>query len=169
MFADQLRRNKPALGALITVETGKLYQEGLGEVQEMIDICDFAVGLSRQLYGLTMPSERPGHKMAEYWHPMGVVGVDHGVQLSGSGVVLERSTCPGLREQRGLETFRENPSSRQWFAKNCWSAKLRAFPDAPGGLLQVIVGDSEAGKAACGRRSGAGRSAPPAARAWGVP
>ena len=75
LFGDELRRNKQYLGALVTLESGKILQEGLGEVQEMIDICDFAVGLSRQLYGLTMPSERPGHKMAEYWHPMGVVGI----------------------------------------------------------------------------------------------
>ena len=75
LFGEELRKHKAALGALVTLETGKIYQEGLGEVQEMIDICDFAVGLSRQLYGLTMPSERPGHKMAEYWHPLGVVGV----------------------------------------------------------------------------------------------
>lgn len=75
LFGDELRRNKQHLGALVTLESGKILQEGLGEVQEMIDICDFAVGLSRQLYGLTMPSERPGHKMAEYWHPMGVVGI----------------------------------------------------------------------------------------------
>ncbi len=74
-FGDQLRRHKEALGALVTLENGKLLQEGLGEVQEMIDICDFAVGLSRQLYGLTIASERPGHRMAETWHPLGVVGV----------------------------------------------------------------------------------------------
>ena len=75
LFGEELRRHKDALGALVTLETGKIHAEGLGEVQEMIDICDFAVGLSRQLYGLTMPSERPGHRMAELWHPMGVVGV----------------------------------------------------------------------------------------------
>ncbi|HOU41419.1 MAG TPA: aldehyde dehydrogenase family protein [Promineifilum sp.] len=63
------------LGELITLEMGKIRAEGIGEVQEMIDICDFAVGLSRQLYGLTMPSERPGHRMAEQWHPLGPIGV----------------------------------------------------------------------------------------------
>ena len=75
LLAEELRAHKEDLGALVTLESGKIYPEGLGEVQEMIDICDFAVGLSRQLYGLTMPSERPGHRMAETWHPMGVVGV----------------------------------------------------------------------------------------------
>ncbi|MDJ0878141.1 MAG: aldehyde dehydrogenase family protein [Halieaceae bacterium] len=75
LFGEELRANKQALGTLVTMECGKLLQEGLGEVQEMIDICDFAVGLSRQLYGLTMPSERPGHTMRETWQPLGPVAV----------------------------------------------------------------------------------------------
>lgn len=74
-LGDALRQHKEALGLLVTIEAGKIRSEGLGEVQEMIDICDFAVGLSRQLYGLTMPSERPGHAMREVWHPLGPVGV----------------------------------------------------------------------------------------------
>ena len=74
-FGDKLRAQKEALGKLVSYEMGKSYQEGLGEVQEMIDICDFAVGLSRQLNGLTMHSERPGHRMYEQYHPIGVVGI----------------------------------------------------------------------------------------------
>ncbi|MGB0176793.1 MAG: aldehyde dehydrogenase family protein, partial [Owenweeksia sp.] len=74
-FGDKLRAKKDALGKLVSYEMGKSLQEGWGEVQEMIDICDFAVGLSRQLYGLTMHSERPMHRMYEQWHPMGVVGI----------------------------------------------------------------------------------------------
>ncbi|HXJ98776.1 MAG TPA: aldehyde dehydrogenase family protein [Gelidibacter sp.] len=74
-FGDKLREKKEALGKLVSYEMGKSYQEGLGEVQEMIDICDLAVGLSRQLYGLTMHSERPGHRMYEQYHPLGVVGI----------------------------------------------------------------------------------------------
>ncbi|KQM79126.1 aldehyde dehydrogenase [Pedobacter sp. Leaf216] len=74
-FGDALRENKDALGTLVSYEMGKSLQEGFGEVQEMIDICDFAVGLSRQLYGLTMHSERPNHRMYEQWHPLGVVGI----------------------------------------------------------------------------------------------
>lgn len=74
-IADSLRENKKALGQLVSYEMGKSLQEGYGEVQEMIDICDFAVGLSRQLYGLAMHSERPGHRMYEQWHPLGVVGI----------------------------------------------------------------------------------------------
>src|SRR5438477_1968984 len=75
LFGEELRANKRELGQLVTLEAGKITQEGLGEVQEMIDICDFAVGLSRQLYGLTIASERPGHRMMEQWHPAGPVAV----------------------------------------------------------------------------------------------
>ena len=75
LFGDELRAHKTALATLVTLEVGKVTSEGLGEVQEMIDICDFAVGASRQLHGLTIASERPGHRMMEVWHPLGVVGV----------------------------------------------------------------------------------------------
>lgn len=75
LLGEELRASKEDLGKLVTIEMGKTYTEGLGEVQEMIDICDFAVGLSRQLYGLTIASERPGHHMRETWHPMGTCGV----------------------------------------------------------------------------------------------
>lgn len=74
-IGEELRRHKDDLGMLVTLETGKILAEGRGEVQEMIDVADFAVGLSRQLYGLTMPSERPGHRMYEQWHPLGAIGV----------------------------------------------------------------------------------------------
>ena len=75
LFGEELRAHKDKLAALVTIEAGKIVAEARGEVQEMIDICDFAVGLSRQLYGLAIASERPGHRMAETWHPLGVVGV----------------------------------------------------------------------------------------------
>jgi aldehyde dehydrogenase (NAD+) len=74
-FGEAVRRHKEPLGRLITLETGKILQEGLGEVQEVVDICEFAVGLSRQLYGLSIASERPEHKLLETWHPLGVVGI----------------------------------------------------------------------------------------------
>jgi aldehyde dehydrogenase (NAD+) len=74
-IGNKLRERKAELAELVTLEAGKITQEALGEVQEMIDVCDFAVGLSRQLYGLTIASERPGHRMMEQWHPLGVVGV----------------------------------------------------------------------------------------------
>jgi aldehyde dehydrogenase (NAD+) len=75
LFGEELRAHKDQLAALVTIEAGKITAEARGEVQEMIDVCDFAVGLSRQLYGLTIASERAGHRMAETWHPLGVVGV----------------------------------------------------------------------------------------------
>jgi aldehyde dehydrogenase (NAD+) len=75
LLGDELRRHQAALAALVTLEAGKVASEGEGEVQEMIDICDFALGLSRQLHGLTIASERPGHRMMEQWHPLGVVGI----------------------------------------------------------------------------------------------
>src|SRR5205085_9393751 len=75
LLGEELRAAKTDLGLLVSIESGKILQEGLGEVQEMIDICDFAVGLSRQLYGLTIASERPGHRMMETWHPLGPVAV----------------------------------------------------------------------------------------------
>ena len=74
-LGDALRGARDDLGRLVSIETGKIVSEGRGEVQEMIDICDFATGLARQLYGLTIASERPGHRMMETWHPLGVVGV----------------------------------------------------------------------------------------------
>src|SRR5438309_3050730 len=75
LYAGQLRQHKPALGRLVSIEAGKILEEGQGEVQEMVDICDFAVGLSRQLYGKVIASERPGHRMLESWHPLGPVGI----------------------------------------------------------------------------------------------
>src|SRR6185312_8638908 len=75
LLGEELRAAKTDLGRLVTLETGKIASEGQGEVQEMIDICDFAVGLSRQIYGLTLATERSDHRMMETWHPLGVVGV----------------------------------------------------------------------------------------------
>jgi aldehyde dehydrogenase (NAD+) len=75
LLGEELRANKAALGRLVSIEAGKITSEGLGEVQEMIDICDFAVGLSRQLYGLTIATERAEHRMMETWHPLGVTGI----------------------------------------------------------------------------------------------
>ena len=103
LLGEELRREKETLGALVTLEAGKITQEGLGEVQEMIDICDFAVGLSRQLYGLTIASERPGHRMAEIVAPAGPGRRDHGVQLPGRGLELELRARTGLRRPRAVE------------------------------------------------------------------
>ena len=93
-LGELLREHKDELGELVSIEAGKIRSEGLGEVQEMIDICDFAVGLSRQLHGLTIASERPGHRLMETWHPDRPVRRHHGVQLPGGGVVVERRPRP---------------------------------------------------------------------------
>ena len=145
LFGEELRKHKAALGALVTLETGKIYQEGLGEVQEMIDICDFAVGLSRQLYGLTMPSERPGHKMAEYWHPMGVAGVITAFNFP----VAVWSWNAALAYVCGDSVVWKPSEKTPITALVCQQLFQRAverFGDAPEGLLQVIAGDANIGK-----------------------
>ena len=107
-FGMLLREHKDALGTLVSLENGKIKAEGDGEVQEMIDIADFAVGQSRMLYGKTMHSERPGHRMYEQWHPLGVVGRRHRVQLSGCRLGMERDARSSLRQRNDMETFAEN-------------------------------------------------------------
>ena len=107
-LGDALRDNIDALGALVTLEMGKILPEGVGEVQEMVDICDFAVGLSRQLYGNTMASERPNHRMYEHWHPLGPVGRDLRLQLPGRGVVME---CGDRRGAAGTPSSGSHPSA----------------------------------------------------------
>ena len=144
LFADELRKCKSALGALVTLETGKIYQEGLGEVQEMIDICDFAVGLSRQLYGLTMPSERPGHKMAEYWHPVGVVGVITAFNFP----VAVWSWNAALAYICGDSVVWKPSEKTPVTALVCqqlFQRTMKEFGEAPANLLQVIIGGEKIG------------------------
>lgn len=140
-FGEELRAHKGPLGALVTLETGKIYQEGLGEVQEMIDICDFAVGLSRQLYGLTMPSERPGHKMAEYWHPMGVVGVISAFNFP----LAVWSWNAALAFVCGNSLVWKPSEKTPLTALVCQRLFARAtenIGEVPDGLLQVAIGDA---------------------------
>ncbi|MDX6535122.1 MAG: aldehyde dehydrogenase [Gaiellales bacterium] len=141
LFGEELRREKDALGALVTLEAGKIVQEGLGEVQEMIDICDFAVGLSRQLYGLTIASERPGHRMMETWHPLGPVGVITAFNFP----VAVWSWNAALAFVAGDPVLWKPSSRTPLTALACQSLFARAaerFGDAPEGLLQVLVGDA---------------------------
>ena len=145
LFADELRKNKEALGSLVTLECGKIYQEGLGEVQEMIDICDFAVGLSRQLYGLTMPSERPGHKMAEYWHPLGIVGIISAFNFP----VAVWAWNAALALICGNSIVWKPSEKTPLTALACQSLFHRAidrFEGASEDLLHVVIGDSDMGK-----------------------
>ncbi len=103
LLGEELRTAKADLGRLVTLEAGKIPSEGLGEVQEMIDICDFAVGLSRQLYGLTIATERPGHRMMETWHPLGVCGVISAFNFPGGRVVVECRAGGGVWRPGGVE------------------------------------------------------------------
>jgi len=144
-FGDSLRAHKNALAALVTMESGKIYSEALGEVQEMIDICDFAVGLSRQLYGRTMGSERPGHKLVEYWHPMGVVGVISAFNFP----VAVWSWNLAIALVCGNSVIWK-PSDRTPLTATACDALLRrvlgTFADAPDGLHQVFIGGADAGR-----------------------
>ena len=144
-FAEELREHKDTLGALVSLESGKIYQEGLGEVQEMIDICDFAVGLSRQLYGLTMPSERPGHRMSETWHPMGVVGVITAFNFP----VAVWSWNAALAIVCGDSVVWKPSEATPLTALACAHLLLTAMNrhgDCPQGLVQVVIGGAEIGR-----------------------
>jgi len=136
LFGDELREHKASLGQLVTLEAGKILQEGLGEVQEMIDICDFAVGLSRQLYGLTIASERPGHRMMEQWHPVGVIGVISAFNFP-VAVWAWNAALAFVWQQRDLETVRKNTADSDcgaypvhegcgafWLGRPCRSGRI---------------------------------------------
>ncbi|MEF7616063.1 aldehyde dehydrogenase family protein [Aquincola sp. MAHUQ-54] len=146
LFGDVLREHKAALGELVSVEAGKITQEGLGEVQEMIDICDFAVGLSRQLHGLTIASERPGHHMRETWHPLGVVGVISAFNFP----VAVWAWNAALALVCGNAVVWKPSEKTPLTALACQALlgrALAAFGDAPAGLSQVVIGDRAAGEA----------------------
>lgn len=130
LLGEELRAFKADLGRLVSIEAGKIPSEGLGEVQEMIDICDFAVGLSRQLYGLTIATERPGHRMMETWHPLGVVGIISAFNFpSRSGLGMQRSrssaATPSSGSRRKRRRLPRSPARRSWNAPSPVSATLR--------------------------------------------
>ena len=112
LLGEELRANVDTLGRLVTLEAGKILSEGHGEVQEMIDICTFAAGLSRQLAGLTVPSERANHRMMETWHPLGVTGIISRLQLPRRRLELERRARARLRQLHRLEALRKNSAHR---------------------------------------------------------
>ncbi len=146
LFGEELRANKEALGRLVTLECGKIFQEGLGEVQEMIDICDFAVGLSRQLYGLTIASERPGHRMSETWQPLGPVGVISAFNFP----VAVWSWNTALALACGDPVIWKPSEKTPLTALACQSLfhrALKTFGDAPDGLLSVLIGGRDIGEA----------------------
>ncbi|MET0543590.1 MAG: aldehyde dehydrogenase family protein [Variovorax sp.] len=145
LLGEELRAEKSALGKLVSIETGKILSEGFGEVQEMIDICDFAVGLSRQLYGLTIASERPGHRMMETWHPLGVVGVISAFNFpvavwawnSALAVVCGNAVVWKPSEKTPLTAL----ACQAVFEK-----AAKRFGSAPQHLSQVILGGRETGE-----------------------
>lgn len=146
LFGEVLREHKADLGELVSIEAGKITQEGLGEVQEMIDICDFAVGLSRQLYGLTIASERPGHHMRESWHPLGVVGVISAFNFP----VAVWAWNTALALVAGNAVVWKPSEKTPLTALACqalFEKALKAFGDAPAGLAQLVIGGREAGEA----------------------
>ena len=146
LIGEWLREFKPLLAKMITLETGKIRQESLGEVQEMIDICDFAVGLSRQLYGLTIASERPDHRMMEQWHPLGPVLVISAFNfpvavwawnamlalVCGNPVIWKPSEKASLCAEAVMVGVRR---------------ALGRFGDAPDGLIQLVQGERDIGEA----------------------
>ena len=146
LLGEVLREAKPLLAKMITLEAGKILQESLGEVQEMIDICDFAVGLSRQLYGLTIASERPNHRMMEQWHPLGPVLVISAFNfpvavwawntalalVCGNPVIWKPSEKTPLCAEMVMQIVRR---------------ALRQFGAAPDGLIQLVQGERDVGQA----------------------
>jgi aldehyde dehydrogenase (NAD+) len=146
LLGEELRASKDELGALVTLEAGKIRSEGLGEVQEMIDICDFAVGLSRQLYGLTIASERPGHRMMETWHPMGPCAIITAFNfpvavwawnaalalVCGNPVIWKPSEKTPLTALATMQIMQR---------------ALDRFGDAPAGLTQLVIGGADVGAA----------------------
>ncbi len=143
-FNDELRRLKEPLGKLVSYEMGKSYQEGLGEVQEMIDICDFAVGLSRQLHGLTMHSERPGHRMYEQYHPLGVVGIISAFNFP----VAVWSWNTALAWVCGDACIWKGSEKTPLTSVACQNIAARVFAenDVPAGISSLITGDYKVGE-----------------------
>ncbi|PZX16320.1 aldehyde dehydrogenase (NAD+) [Palleronia aestuarii] len=146
LLGEELRREKENLGRLVTLECGKILQEGLGEVQEMIDICDFAVGLSRQLYGLTIASERPGHAMRESWHPLGVVGIITAFNFPAAPWSWNAAIALVCGDPVIAKPSEKTPLTQLAIQEICDRA-LAAFGDAPEGLIQTLIGGPELGEA----------------------
>ncbi|NCI76976.1 L-piperidine-6-carboxylate dehydrogenase [Acinetobacter kanungonis] len=145
LFGQILREYKTELGALVSWEAGKITQEGLGEVQEMIDICDFAVGLSRQLYGLTIASERPGHHMRETWHPLGVVGVISAFNFP-VAVWAWNTTLALICGNAVIWKPSEKTPLTALACQALFEKALEQFgADAPANIAQLLIGDAAIG------------------------
>jgi aldehyde dehydrogenase (NAD+) len=146
LLGEELRAAKADLGALVTLEAGKTTSEGLGEVQEMIDICDYAVGLSRQLFGLTIASERPEHRMMETWRPLGVVGVISAFNFPVAVWSWNAALALVCGDPVVWKPSEKTPLTALAVQALFERAEAR-FGDAPTGLLQVLIGGREVGGA----------------------
>ena len=146
LFGEELRTHKDALGRLVTMEAGKILQEGLGEVQEMIDICDFAVGLSRQLYGLTIASERPGHRMMETWHPLGVVGVISAFNFPVAVWSWNAALAFVCGDSVVWKPSEKTPLTAIAVHTLFSRAMMRFGSDAPQGLAELVLGGRDIGE-----------------------
>lgn len=146
LFGEELRAGKEALGRLVTQECGKILSEGLGEVQEMIDICDFAVGLSRQLYGLTIATERPDHRMMETWHPLGVVGVISAFNFPVAVWAWNACVAFVCGDSVIWKPSEKTPLCAEAVAA-LFARAVERFGDAPAGLMEVVQGGREVGEA----------------------
>ena len=146
LLGEELRANKARLARMVTLEAGKIVQEGLGEVQEMIDICDFAVGLSRQLYGLTIASERPDHRMMEQWHPLGPVLVISAFNFPVAVWAWNAALALVCGNPVIWKPSEKTPLSAAMTIALADRA-LRKFGDAPGGLVHCVQGGREVGEA----------------------
>jgi len=145
-FGQRLREHKEALGRLVTLEVGKPISEGLGEVQEMIDVCDFAVGLSRQLYGLTIASERPEHHMREMWHPLGPVGVISAFNFPVAVWAWNAALALVCGDPVLWKPSEKTPLTAL-AAHGLLQREIREFPAAPPGLSALLIGDAAIGRA----------------------
>ncbi len=145
LFGEELRANKDALGRLVTLEAGKIVQEGLGEVQEMIDICDFAVGLSRQLYGLTIASERPGHRMMETWHPAGPVAVISAFNFPVAVWAWNAALALVCGDSVIWKPSEKTPLTAL-ATQALFERAVKKFGAAPANLSQVVLGQRDAGE-----------------------
>jgi len=145
MLGEELRAAKPALGRLVTIEAGKILSEGQGEVQEMLDICDFALGLSRQLYGLIIASERPNHRMMEQWHPLGPVAVITSFNFpvavwSWNAALALVCGCPVI-----WKPSQKTPLTAL-AVQALYERAVARFGDAPDGLSALLIGGPEIGE-----------------------
>lgn len=146
LFGDELRKHKDVLGRLVTLEVGKPISEGMGEIQEMIDICDFGLGLSRQLYGLTMASERADHHMREMWHPLGPVGIISAFNFP-MAVWAWNAALALVCGNPIVWKPSEKASLAAFAAHELLARTVGKFKEAPAGLSALVIGGADLGQA----------------------